>query len=39
VETPTHVETSRDKGKCTGEDERLMHDARENVGETTSQHR
>ena len=39
VEAPTHVETSRDGSKCTIEVDRLMHDARENVGEPTSQRR
>ena len=36
VEAPTHVETSRDGRKCTREDDILMHDARENVGASTS---
>jgi len=37
VEAPTHVETSRDGRKCTREVEILIHDARENVGEPTSE--
>ena len=39
VETPTHVETSRDGRKRTREVDRLMHDAKKNVGAPTSQHR
>eukprot|EP00253_Pinus_taeda_P010452 PITA_10452 len=39
VETPTHAENSRDGRKHTREAEKLMHDARENVGAPTSQHR
>lgn len=37
MEAPTHVETSRDGRKCTREVEILIHDARENVGEPTSE--
>jgi len=36
---PTHAETSRDGRKHTREVEKLMDDARENVGAPTSQHR
>jgi hypothetical protein len=39
VEAPTHAETSRDGRKHTREADRLMHDARENVGAPTSQRR
>ena len=39
VEAPTHVETSRDGRKHTREAEILMDDAREEVGEPTSQRR
>jgi len=38
VEKP-HVETSRDGRNHTREVDRLMHDARENVGAPTSHHR
>lgn len=37
VEAPTHAETSRDGKKCTKEDDKLLHDARENVGAPISQ--
>lgn len=36
VEEPTHAKTSKDRRKCTKEVDRLMHDARENVGAPTS---
>ena len=36
MEAPTHAETSRDGRKRTREADRLMHDARENVGEPAS---
>ena len=36
VETPTHVKTSKDGRKHTREDDRLLHDARENVRAPTS---
>jgi len=39
VEAPTNVETSRDGRKHTREANRLMHDARENVGAPKSQRR
>ena len=39
MEAPTHAKTSRDGRKHTREFYILMHDVRENVGETTSQHR
>jgi len=39
VETPTYVETSRDRRKHTREADRLMRDARDNVGAPTSQRR
>ena len=39
METPTHAESSRDGRKCTKEADMLLHDARENVGAPTSQHR
>jgi len=35
VEAPTHVETYKDRRKPTREADRLMHDARENVGAPT----
>eukprot|EP00253_Pinus_taeda_P033378 PITA_33378 len=38
VETSTHAETSRDGRKCSREADRLMLDARENVGQPSSQH-
>ena len=37
VETPTHVESSRDGQKCSREADRLVMDARENVGQPSSQ--
>eukprot|EP00253_Pinus_taeda_P013598 PITA_13598 len=37
VETPTHAESSRDGRKHMREADRLLHDARENVGAPTSQ--
>jgi len=39
VETSTQVESSRDGWKRTREADRLLLDARENVGEPSSQHR
>lgn len=39
MEAPTHPETSRDGRKCMREADRLMHDARGNVGAPTSQRR
>jgi len=39
VEAPTQVETFIDGRKHTREADRVMHDARENVGAPTSQHR
>ena len=39
MEAPTLAETSRDGWKHTREADRLMHDARENVGAPTSQKR
>ena len=39
VETPTHAESSGYGRKHTREVDRLLHDARENVGASTSQHR
>ena len=39
MEAPTHADTSRDRRKCTGEANRLMHDDRENVGAPTSHRR
>ena len=39
VETSTHAESSRKGRKCTREANRLLDDARENVGEPTSQHK
>ena len=35
VETPTHVESSRDGRRRTKEADRLLNDARENVGPPT----
>lgn len=37
VEAPNHAETSKDRRKNTREADRLMHDAKENVGAPTSQ--
>ena len=37
VEAPTHAKTSRDRRKHTKEVDRLVLDARENVGAPTSQ--
>lgn len=39
METPTHAEPSSDGRKCTREADRLLHDARENMGAPTSQRR
>ena len=39
VEEPTHAKTSRDGRKCTIETDKLLHDARENVGAPTSERR
>ncbi len=39
METSTHVESSRDGWKRSREADRLMMDARENVGQPYSQHR
>jgi len=39
VETTTHGDTSRDGWKFSSEDNKLMLDARENVGQPSSQHR
>eukprot|EP00253_Pinus_taeda_P006501 PITA_06501 len=39
LETSTQVESSREGRKCTREADRLLDDARENVGEPTSQRR
>jgi len=37
VEAPTHAKTSKDGMKHTREADKLMHDARENLGAPTSQ--
>ena len=39
METSTHAETSRDGRRCSREADRLMMDARENVGQPYSQRR
>jgi len=39
VETSTQVESSRDGRKHTRVVNRLLHDAQDNVGEPTSQHK
>ena len=39
METSTYVESSREGRKCTREADRLLMDARDNVGEPSSQHR
>lgn len=39
VETSTQVESSTDGRKSNKDADRLLHDARENVGAPTSQHR
>lgn len=39
METPTHVESSRDGRKHTKEAKKLLHDSTENVGAPTSQRR
>ena len=39
METPTHAKNSRDGRNHTGEADKLLHDARENVGAPTSQRR
>ncbi len=39
METSTHVETSRDGSKRSREADKLMLDARENVGQPSSQRR
>ena len=39
MEAPNHAEATRDGRKCTREVDKLRHDARENMGAPTSQHR